>query len=176
MIESRYWKKGLLYYAESLKNQKEIKRWSEKSQVLFEKDLILNFFIIRKLIETKKISDSLCLKKYKIKGYSKNSINLTELNYFAFDELYDIDKFEFKSRNINFICNQLIHSLTIFAFIENKKWNKVIMCSDFEKNKWLYEIDLNMIIEILTDFGNNYPKNITLTYSNSKKDYDLEIE
>ena len=176
MIESRYWKKELLDYAKSLKNQKEIKRWSEKSQVLFEKNLIINFFIIRKLIETKKISDSIRLRKYKIKAYPKNSIKLTELNSFAFDELYNIEKFEIKQKNINFICNQLIHSLTIFAFRENKKWNNVIMCSDFEKNKWIYEIDLKTIIEILIDFGNNYPENITFNYNESKQDYDIKIE
>ena len=176
MIESRYWKKELLDYAKSLKNQKEIKRWSEKSQVIFEKDLIINFFIIRKLIETKRISDSLRLKKYKIKAYPKNSIELTELNSFEFDELYNLEKFEIIEKNINFICNQLIHSLTIFAFRENKKWNNVIMCSDFEKNKWIYKIDLKTIIEILTDFGNNYPENITLIYNESKQDYDMKIE
>ncbi|SFS79705.1 hypothetical protein [Lutibacter maritimus] len=176
MIESRYWKKELLDYAKSLKNQKEIKRWSEKSQVIFEKDLIINFFIIRKLIETKRISDSLRQKKYKIKAYPKNSIKLTELNSFEFDELYKLEKFEIKEKNINFICNQLIHSLTIFAFRENKKWNNVIMCSDFEKNKWIYKIDLKTIIEILTDFGNNYPENITLIYNESKQDYDMKIE
>ena len=176
MIESRYWKKELLDYAKSLKNQKEIKRWSEKSQVIFEKDLIINFFIIRKLIETKRISDSLRLKKYKIKAYPKNSIELTELNSFEFDELYNLEKFEIIEKNINFICNQLIHSLTIFAFTENKKWNNVIMCSDFEKNKWIYKIDLKTIIEILTDFGNNYPENITLIYNESKQDYDMKIE
>jgi hypothetical protein len=176
MIESRYWKKELLDYAKSLKNQKEIKRWSEKSQVIFEKNLIIKFFIIRKLVETKKISDSLKLKKYKIKAYPKNSIKLTELNSFAFDELYNLDKFEIKQKNIIFICNQLIHSLTIFALRENKRWNNILMCSDFEKNKWIYEIDIETVIEILIDFGNNYPENISLTYNKSKQDYDIKIQ
>jgi hypothetical protein len=45
MIESSYWKKDLLDFAESLKIQKEIKDESEKSQVLFEKEIIINFFI-----------------------------------------------------------------------------------------------------------------------------------
>lgn len=176
MIESKYWKKELLDFAISLRSQKEIKRWSEKAQVLFEKEIILNFYIIRKLTETKKISDSLCQKKYKIKAFKKNSTKLTEINYFDIYELYDADNFEFRSKDIKFICNQLIHSLTIFAFRENKKWNSVLMCSDFEKNKFIYEIDMKTIIEILTDFGNNYPHSASYTYNENKDDYDVKIE
>ncbi len=176
MIESRYWKKELLDFAKSLKNQKEIKRWSEKAQVLFEKEIILHFFIIRKLTETKKISDSLSQKKYKIKAFKKNSTKLTEINCFDIYELYDSVKFELKTKNIIFICNQLIHSLTIFAFKENNKWNSVLMCSDFEKNKFIYEIDVKTIIEILTDFGNNYPYSFSYIYNENKSDYDVKIE
>jgi phosphoenolpyruvate-protein kinase (PTS system EI component) len=176
MIESVYWKKELLDFAKSLKNQKEIKRWSEKAQVLFEKEIILKFFIIRKLTEAKKISDSLKQKKYRIKAFKKNSTKLTEINYFDIYELYDSEKFELKSKDIKFICNQLIHSLTIFAFRENKKWNSVLMCSDLEKNKYIYEIDIKTIIEILTDFGNNYPDSFSYSYNENKGDYDVKIE
>lgn len=176
MIKSRYWKKELLNFAKTLKSQKEVKRWSEKAQVLFEKDIILNFFIVRKLNETQKISDSLRQKKYKIKAYPKNSAKLTELNFFDINELYNIEKLEFKSKNITFICNQLIHSLTIFALRVNKKWDSVLMCSDFEKNQFIYEIDIKTIIEILTDFGTNYPAKILYSYNVSNDDYDTKIE
>lgn len=176
MIESRYWKKELLDFAKSLSNQKEIKRWSEKSQVLFEKEIIINFFIIRKLIETKKITDNLTKKKYKIKAYPKRSVKLNKINFWDIGEQYKIDKFETKPKDTKFICNQLIHSLTIFAHRENKKWHSILMCSDFEKNNFLYEIDIKTIIEILTDFGNNYPDKFYYTYNRLKNDYDVKIE
>ena len=176
MIESKYWKKDLINLAKNLEKEKVIKKWTEKKQVHFEKEIILNFFIIRKLIETKKISDYLVTKKHKLKAYPKNSTKLTQLNSVDFDELYDLRKFEIKSKNINFICNQLIHSLTIFAFLKDKKWNSIIMCSDYEKNKWIYEIDRKTIIEILREFGNNYPSKISLTFNESKQDYDTKIE
>lgn len=176
MIESRHWKSDLLDLANNLEKQRVNKKWDEKSQVLFEKKIIINFFIIRKLIEAQKISDFLISKTHKLKAYPKNSKKITQLNSFAFDELYDLEKHEIKSKNINFICNQLIHSLTIFAVKENGKWNSIIMCSDYEKNKWIYEIDLKIVIDILREFGNNFSDKISFTYNDSKQDYETKIE
>jgi hypothetical protein len=176
MIESKYWKKDLLNYSKDLRKQKEVKRWTEKKQVLFEKGVILNFFIIRKLIEVNKISTSLKNKKYNLYAYRKNAEKLTSLNSVWIDEHYDVDIQESKLKNITFICNQLIHSLTIFAQLKQKKWNSVLMCSDFEKNKWLYEIEIATIIEIMEDFGNNYPTKIQYIFNSSKNDYTILIE
>lgn len=176
MIESRYWKNDLLTFAKYLENQKGINKWSEKAQVLFEKKLIINFFIIRKLVECEKISDRTKIKKYKLRAYQKNLKKLTNLNFVSYDEQYNLDKFDLKLKDINFICNQLIHSLTIFALRKSKKWNSVLACSDYEKNKWIYEIDIETIIEIMKDFGNNYVEKINYKYNESKKDYDIILE
>jgi len=53
MIESRYWKDDLLKLAKELKPEKHPKRWPEKRQVNFEKEIIISFFKIRKLFETR---------------------------------------------------------------------------------------------------------------------------
>lgn len=175
MIESRFWKRDLLKFAKYLKELKEIKRWTEGTQVLFEKKVIINFFIIRKLIETNKISDSLQKKKYKLSVFPKSGQKLTTINYMWIHEQYNLNKTEIKSKGVKFICNQLIHSLTIFAQTENDIWDRVIMTSDFKKNDWLYVLEVETIIEIMNDFGNNYPREIRHVLNKAGDDYDVFI-
>ena len=56
MIESVYWKEDLLDHARRLKAVEKPPRWSERLVVNFEKELIISFFCIRKLIEEHKVS------------------------------------------------------------------------------------------------------------------------
>lgn len=176
MIESKFWKSDLLKYSNYLKKLGEIKKWTEKSQVIFEKKVVINFFIIRKLIETKKFSDLLSKKEYNLKCYLKSSKSLTKINSGWIDEMYKMEESKDIKKNILFICNQLIHSLTIYAQIDNNKWDNILMTSDYEKNKWLYRIDISVIIEIMEDFGNNYPSKESYVLNEAKNDYDLKLE
>jgi len=50
MIESVYWKENLLEHARRLKPVEKPPRWSERLVMNFEKELIISFFCIRKLI------------------------------------------------------------------------------------------------------------------------------
>ena len=67
MIESAYWKEDLLKYAKRFKPVSKPLRWSEKQQVNFEKDVIISFFMIRKVIESTKLSSKTV--KYKATMY-----------------------------------------------------------------------------------------------------------
>jgi len=58
IIESRYWKKELLKIADKLSKRLIYrKRWSEAQFGTFEKEIMIGFYIVRKLIEAKKISN-----------------------------------------------------------------------------------------------------------------------
>ena len=120
MIESRFWKVDLLNHAKKLKKRKEIKRWSEKSQVNFEKEIIISFFLIRKLIEANKISKAVKKTKIQLLAYPRTNKQLTNRNHWDVRELYDFDNPKNVTKGIVFLSNQLIHSLTIFAIRKDK--------------------------------------------------------
>ena len=89
-----------------------------------------------------------------------------------YDELYDLDKEEAVSKNVNFLCNQLIHGGAMYAYREkNRNWGGIYTCSDFEREKYVYRIPLAEIIKILETSGHDYPDRISFTYSKSKGDY-----
>jgi len=174
MIESYYWKKDLLSHAKRLKPVKKPKRWSERLVVNFEKEIIISFFLIRKLFETHKLSSSSKSYKANIFSYEASGKKITNLNHCSIDTIYDLENEKKTKKGIIFIANQLIHSCTIFSFRdETRNWDCIYACSDFERNKTIYRIPVNEIIAILNLVGNDYPNSVTMTWSDRLNDYKV---
>ncbi len=176
MIESRYWKQDLILFSKYLEKKKHFNYWSEKQQVNFEKRIIIHFFMIRKLIESNKVTKSITNKLYPIRKYKKSYLNLNYLNSSDLEKQFNVDIEINDFKNITFIANQLIHSLVIFGLRKGKKWNSVIMTSDFERKKWLYRIECETISLIMKEIGTNFPKKFNYRYDENKEDYKVIIE
>jgi len=58
MLESHCWKEYLSRIAKRLDRWKTQRRWSERSICIFERDILIAFFCIRKLIEAGKLTVS----------------------------------------------------------------------------------------------------------------------
>lgn len=67
--ESSFWKDDLVKVAGKLVKRTIQKRWPERSLASLEKDVFVSFYAIRKLIESKKISDGLLSLKIPVIGY-----------------------------------------------------------------------------------------------------------
>lgn len=176
MIESRYWKKDLLLYAKRFKPVAKPPRWSNKSQVNFEKEIIVAFFMIRKLIETYKVSSKTT--KYRSEIFcSPNILKVNNLNFMHIDEIYDLDIEKTTHKSINFLCNQFIHGGAIFAIRGNdRNWESIYTCSDFERQKYIYRIPILEIIKILEIVGHDYPNSVRLIYSDINDDYIITTD
>ncbi len=171
MIESYYWKQDLLKYSKQFKPVSKPERWSERVQVNFEKDIAISLFMIRKLIESTKLSTKTT--KYKAQIFRSPCVGkVNNRNFWDIDELYDLDKEESVTKNANFLSNQLIHGGVMFAYREkDRNWGGIYTCSDFERQKYVYRIPVSEIVKILEIAGNDYPETITMKYSESKGDY-----
>lgn len=171
VIESCYWKEDLLKYAKSFQPKKNPPRWTERHLVNFEKELILSMFMVRMLAERHKFSSqtlglslnifrSPCVKKVHFR------------NQYSIDEIYDLEKEEPVSKDAIFISNQLIHSGAIFAYRNNdRNWGGVHVCSDYERQKYIYRIPLTEIIKLLETAANDYPHEMKMIYCDKKEDY-----
>lgn len=175
MIESRYWKDDLLRIAKQLKPVASPERWTEKLQVMTEKDIIIAFFIIRKLRESYKISDKTYSRKFEIRR-CKNIKKVTNRNYWDIWACYDLKFPENIERGMNFICNQLIHGGATYLSRDNdRNWDIIYVCSDFERHNYIYGILIKDIICILEIIGNEYPNKASFIYSKEKGDYMVKI-
>ena len=174
MIESYYWKEDFLIMAKKLNPVKKPPRWSEKLQVNFEKEIIISFFMIRKLVESRKFSKAITeLEVVVYRSPCVKSVN--NMNFIFINELYDFEREEIVTKNINFICNQFIHGGAIFAYREkNRNWGGIYTCSDFERAKYIYRVSVEEIKTILEVAGNDYPTEYHYVYSEDKGDYVVE--
>ena len=57
--ESQFWKEDLARLALQLKKRTGQRRWSERSLAKLEKEVFIGFYAIRKLLESKKLSERL---------------------------------------------------------------------------------------------------------------------
>lgn len=175
MIESCYWKEDLLLHAKRLKAVKTPKRWSEKLVVNFEKELIISFFCIRKLIETHKVSEKSRKYRASVFCYAPTGKKITWNNQWDIDAIYNLQKEKKVTKGIIFLANQLIHSCTLFVYREkDRNWGGVFACSDFERNKTIYRIPIKEIINIYELVGNDYPSSMTIKWDIEKDDYKIE--
>lgn len=109
MMESYYWKAQIRRKAMSLERRRLGRRWPSRSIDFFERELMIGFFCVRKLIESKKLTDActkhtICALKYPLKG------KITGLHDFVeFDHLYDLSLGDKCNFNVEFVANLLIH-------------------------------------------------------------------
>jgi len=136
MIESVYWKEDLLEHARCLRPVEKPPRWSERLVVNFEKELIVSFFCIRKLMEDHKVSSMSRQYRADVFCYTPTGKKITKLNQWNIDDIYDLEREKHVRKSIVFLSNQLIHSCTLFAYRESdRNWGGVYACSDFERDR-----------------------------------------
>jgi len=180
ITESYYWKKELLKLADKLsKRTKSQRNWTGTQHGTFEKEVMIGFYIIRKLIEAKtKLTNALVATKYKGIKYPNNGKKVTRWNNHRLDECYDFDKPTTSKYDLIFLCNQFVHSYIFSPCFssENESENSPLtLCaihfsSDDKRNEWLFEISIASVIKIFKDLGNDYPSSSQLFFYDSLKD------
>ncbi len=173
--ESYYWKEFLLDCANRLENYSKLKDINSKDLVEIEKDIFIDFYSIRKLMDTTKIRDSTRDLKVNI-GWSPNLKKVTMLNNHEIDELYDLNNVESETKNLRFLCNQFVHSYIFKVLIED---NVGVSCfyftSDRDKNKKIFFITVEDVINILTLVGNDYPSAMKSTRDSKSGDFLTKV-
>jgi hypothetical protein len=163
--ESHIYKDELLKFAADLKKRLIKMRWTERSILIVEKELFYGFFIIRKLCETLKISDSLKIKCYPVCVHDINApfdINFTTDHKIL--EHIDFENQSIEYMKITEICNQFIHSFLLRICSDEKGGlHSILVSSDWFKSRKCLMIEINTVIKIFKEIGKNYPHEIHWT-------------
>lgn len=173
--ESSFWKDDLIKLADRLERRLVQTRWGEKNLYILEKEIFVGFYSIRKLIESKKVSDSLKTKSYEVNEFPYQGCPESIVTHFKEGE-YDLNKAKRAHMTINQLCNQFIHSHHFLPFLPNGK-NLIgfFFCSDHKRTSCIYLITLFDIVDICRAIGNNYPSSLhTRKLSNGKSVTTIE--
>jgi hypothetical protein len=175
MIESRYWKEELHRIAQTLRYAQNPPRWSERAHCVLERDLMIGFFMVRRLIELRKVSSLTRNDKLSVFAYKAVGKNVTRLNGYAIWELYDMKQEVPESAKPLYIANQFVHAYTSFvARDESRNWSDVFVVSDYDRNDCIWRVPVSEIRRIFCIAADDYPHTTRMVFNEKRGDYDIE--
>ncbi len=175
MIESCYWKEELYRIAKSLRRVTRPARWSERAHCELERDLMIGFFLLRRLIELHIVSrrtrdDTLSVFSYKAVG-----TNVTRLKGHNIWEFYDMEQEHPEKKKSSYIANQFIHAYTSFvARDRTRNWCDVFVVSDYDRNDCIWRVPVAEIRRIFRVAAEDYPHTVRMTFNTKNGDYDVD--
>ncbi len=172
--ESHYWKRELLRVATKLNKRLLQKKWPASSMASLEKEIMIGFYIIRKLIEAHKLSNIIFENSHAIRAFPRKPSHMTFMNSHHLDRHYDFSKAKNINKKLPFICNKIIHSyIFIPSFNENGFIEAVLVTSDTERKNYIFELPIRQIASLFNEVGKNYPHSSKMTYCEKIKDYKI---
>jgi hypothetical protein len=147
--ESSYWKDDLLRQAKMLRARVRQRRWPESSSAKVEQTLLGGFYAVRKLIESKKLTDSLKSKAIQVTEFAPAGKTVHLHNWHHIDRLYNLDTPKKAKIDLLSLCDQFVHSyIFLLSFDEGSKLKGVFVTSDTKRISCLYHIDVQHVIDI----------------------------
>ncbi len=175
MIESCYWKEELYRIAQSIRRVSNPPRWSERAHCIVERDLMIGFFILRRLIELHKVSTATSGQTVNVFSYQARGGNVTRLNGHRIWELYDLDREVPATKKAVYIANQFIHAYTSFVVRdESRNWSDVLVVSDYDRNDCIWRVPIPGIRRIFRTAADDYPHSVQMVFNAKKGDYDVQ--
>lgn len=159
--ESSYWKQPLLEMAGRLRALKSATELSEEQLVQIEKDILIGFYSVRKLFETvTKVTDATKQSRIELAWYpNRRSVNWR--NNHKIDELYDLGTVSKETRDLWFVSGRIIHSFVFAPLIEEAGGlGGILFTSDTDRNKKLYSMGIDTVIDVFELVGNDDPTTI----------------
>ena len=129
-------------------------------------------FCVRTLIERHKISDDLITKSLLVDAYPKTAEKpTTKLNSHHLDELFDMERPMQRSVTLGFLCNQIIHSYIILPVATGRRFTHLLVCSDYERNRFLYLITVDLVLSLIRKVSGSYPNAAEFVFDPKRMDY-----
>lgn len=158
--ESWYWKKPLLEMAGRLREFKFTADLNGEQLAQIERDIFIGFYSVRKLIETiTKVTDATKSMQVQV-GWHPNQKHVNWRNNHKLDELYDLNTLNKETRDIVFVCGRIIHSFIFTPVMDDSGLAAILFTSDTDKQKKLYSLEVDNVIQIFERVGNDEPTEI----------------
>ncbi len=174
MIESCYWKEELRRIAASIRRVAQPPRWSERALCIVERDLMIGFFLLRRLIELNRVSSAITNRHLRIFCYKTRGKSVTKMNGHRIWELYDMENEVACTKKPLYVSNQFVHAYTSFvARDESRNWSDVILVSDFDRNDCIWRVPVSVIESLFREASVDYPHEVNMKFNPKTGDYDV---
>ena len=158
--ESRPWKTQLLRSTRRLRRIRRQGRSTEEALFVVEREVFVGCYVVRKLFDTLKVSDSTKELECDVTCYP-NVKPVTDFNWHRLDELYDLDDGHRRRVRVRELCNQVIHSFVFMVGGDGTGVDGFWVSSDRSRDQELYFVPLEALIGVFRTVGGDYPAMIT---------------
>jgi hypothetical protein len=177
--ESWYWRKDLRKFADSLRKRTKQTRWPDAALARCEQTVMVGFFYVRKLIESRKLSRDFAVRQIPVISYPARGKHIHLMNvHRGLNELFDLDAPMKGSIKVEDLANQLIHSYIFYLFTEEDgPLRGILVASDRIRNRELFEISAGDLVSIfdLAAKGED-DKVIKIHYDPKRQDYIVHVK
>jgi hypothetical protein len=176
IFDSHPWKESLLKRARELRRQSIQRRWGEASFGKLERNVLVGFYEIRKLIEARKLSPSTVESVHHVMRYPSLGKPVHRFNWDRYWDLYDLEHGTPQDLKLPFLCNQFVHSFVFSAsFEEGGMLDGIVVSSDRERLGQAYCISLTEIISTFETVGSDYPSSLgPMLFDEKTQNYKFE--
>ncbi|MFF1741137.1 hypothetical protein [Streptomyces mirabilis] len=141
--------------AERLEKRKSQRKWTDRTEFLVERDVMVGAYSVRRLKESFKISDKLVSHTWPVRIHEPCGPVSDVHNSHKFWELYNLEKGRDLELSLTNVCNQVIHSW-IWGFSAGEGGrgiDGIFVSSDKKRKKCLYFLSLDMLVDLFRSVG-----------------------
>lgn len=172
MIESCYWKEELARISRQIGPRAKRTRWTERAHCVVERDIIIGFFMVRRLIELHKISSATRDMTLSVFSCPARGEKVTRMNHHRIEELYSLEGERPERKKPFYMSNQFIHSYTSFVVRdESHRWCDVFVVSDYDRDACIWRVPIREIHRLFSTASKDYPHTFEMKFSAEKGDY-----
>ena len=173
--ESKHWKEGLARTDEFLREcgaSPVIE--DEEAQVRLEKEIMWAAYAIRKLQDSKKLSESVIRSQIFAQRCPSKSKHVNHMNSHKLHERFDFEETNQHTFSLRRFCNELIHSW-IFATDHNDagELEAILIASDNHRNKCVFRVELDEITKTIEAVSNDWPNTTAMTRDPKTGDWNV---
>jgi hypothetical protein len=174
-MESRYWKELLSATAKELAWKKNPKRLTFRRCEIIERDVILGFFIIRRLIELSRASKRTIDFRFDVFSCPFNGRQMSPIDRIGIEKSYDIENEQPLTKKMAYIANQFIHStLFLITYDNTRNWDSFFVVSDFDKSNCVWRVPAKQVECGFRVASNDYLENFTYKFDTKTNSYKIK--
>ena len=172
--QAGFWQSDLLRRAQELQRRRHQKVWRDQSLGRLEQLVMVGFYCVRKLIESRKLSSQLLADTIRLDAFKPRSKSVTLLNWHRLHELYDFEQVNVTNISLVDLCHQFVHSYVFCpVFSTRGALSGILIASDRQKRKGLLHVRIKVIAGLFQRVGEDDTNHMVMTLNAKTGDYDV---
>lgn len=154
--------------------RKKPKPLTQRRCEIVERDVILSFFVIRRLVELSRVSSLTSDFQFDVFSCPFNGRKMSPIDRHGIEKSYDLAIEVGVSKKMLYIANQFIHSsLFLITTDQTRNWHSFYVVSDYDKKQCIWRIPVQQVAEAFKIAAEDYLNSFSYRYDKKSDDYRI---